>query len=166
MGLTRKRGKVHHLAVAVLHTEKVEGEVVVRNKGNRGVIVQAKFTKLPSGEHGFHIHKAGDMRGEGCHGLCEHYHTGSPCHHGDEPGSSNRPRHTGDLGNIKMPGTGIFEKTWVLYGTNVRDLWGRSVIVHADRDDLGLGNHDDSKTTGHSGARIACGVFGRSSETC
>jgi Cu-Zn family superoxide dismutase len=166
MGETRKRGKIHHLAVAVFNTDKVQGEVVVRNKGIHKISLHAKFTKLPGGDHGFHIHRAGDMRGEGCHGLCEHYHTGKPAAHGDEPGASNRARHTGDLGNIKMPGIGVFEKTWVIGGTSVKDLWGRSIIVHADRDDLGLGNHDDSKITGHSGARIACAVFGRSSETC
>jgi Cu-Zn family superoxide dismutase len=43
----------------------------------------------------------------------------------------------------------------------VEDLWGRSVIVHADPDDLGKGPFEDSPTTGHSGARIACAVFGR-----
>ena len=37
---------------------------------------------------------------------------------------------------------------------------GRSVIIHADEDDLGRGGHADSKTTGHAGARIACGVIG------
>jgi Cu-Zn family superoxide dismutase len=43
----------------------------------------------------------------------------------------------------------------------VEDLWGRSAIVHADEDDLGLGDHEDSGTTGHSGARIGCAIFGR-----
>jgi superoxide dismutase, Cu-Zn family len=162
---TRKR-RIHHLAVAVFSTEKVQGEVVVRDKGPNRVSLTAKFTKLPGGDHGFHIHRAGDLRGEGCQGLCEHYHTGTQTNHGDEPGASKRPRHTGDLGNIKMPDSGTFEKTWSISGTNVRDLWGRSVIVHADRDDLGLGDYEDSKTTGHSGARIACAIFGRASEKC
>lgn len=31
---------------------------------------------------------------------------------------------------------------------------GRSVIIHAGEDDLGRGGHDDSKTTGHAGARV------------
>lgn len=37
---------------------------------------------------------------------------------------------------------------------------GRSVIVHAGEDDLGRGGFEDSKTTGHAGARISCGVIG------
>jgi Cu-Zn family superoxide dismutase len=50
---------------------------------------------------------------------------------------------------------------YFLAGVRVADLWGRSLIVHADEDDLGLGGHEDSITTGHSGARIACALWGR-----
>lgn len=42
------------------------------------------------------------------------------------------------------------------------DLLGRSLIVHEGEDDLGLGDHDDSKTTGHSGKRMGCAIIGRS----
>ena len=56
-------------AVAVFKTDKIEGEVVV-SEYRDGVKVKAHFTKLPSGKHGFQIHKAGDLRGEGCQGLC------------------------------------------------------------------------------------------------
>ena len=34
---------------------------------------------------------------------------------------------------------------------------GRSVMIHADEDDLGKGGHELSLTTGNAGARIACG---------
>ena len=37
---------------------------------------------------------------------------------------------------------------------------GRTVVLHADQDDLGLTDHKESKTTGAAGARIACGVIG------
>jgi Cu-Zn family superoxide dismutase len=58
----------------------------------------------------------------------------------------------------------IRQYMWILRGVKASDLWGRSVIVHADPDDLGLGEEQDSKTTGHSGKRIACAVIGRSEE--
>jgi Cu-Zn family superoxide dismutase len=157
---TRKQTKKQPLAVAVFRGGLVEGEIVVQNTGFHKIKLTAVFTSLPPGKHGFHIHTAGDLRGEGCQGACAHYHVGSATSHGDEPGSK-RPRHTGDLGNIEMPTHGNFEKSWILRITSVQDLWGRSVIVHADEDDLGLGGHEDSKTTGHSGARIGCAIFGR-----
>ena len=37
---------------------------------------------------------------------------------------------------------------------------GRSMVVHEGEDDLGKGGHSDSLTTGHSGARVACGTIG------
>jgi Cu-Zn family superoxide dismutase len=48
-----------------------------------------------------------------------------------------------------------------LHGVTVADILGRSMIVHADEDDYGLGGQEDSLKTGHSGARIACAVIGR-----
>jgi Cu-Zn family superoxide dismutase len=142
-------------AVAVFRG-KVEGEVVIRNKGKKSITIKARFTKLPKGKHGFHIHKAGDLRGEGCKGACEHYDIGNHCH-GDY---RSMERHTGDLGNIEMK-RGRCNKTYTIKNTSVKDLWGRSLIVHADEDDLGKGVFPDSMVTGHSGARIACAILGR-----
>ena len=156
MGMTRKRR--NPVAVAVF-SGSVEGEVIAKQLTPNRLSLHAIFTKLPAGKHGFHIHKAGDLRGEGCKGACVHYHKGSSANHGGEPGSK-RERHIGDLGNIELS-SGTFSKTYILNNVTVRDLWGRSIIVHADEDDLGLGEHNDSKTTGHSGSRIACAIFGR-----
>ena len=36
----------------------------------------------------------------------------------------------------------------------------RTMVIHADQDDLGKGGHELSKTTGNAGARSACGVIG------
>lgn len=147
-------------AVAVFDTRSVKGDVVFTNTRN-GVVVVATFTQLPGGEHGFHIHRAGDLRGEGCKAACDHWHIGPPADHGGPPGSTG-PRHTGDLGNVAMPsGRLTLTKEYTLKGVKCEDLLGRSVIVHADPDDLGKGVHADSKKTGHSGKRIACAVIGR-----
>lgn len=146
-------------AVAVFRQDNIYGEVVA-SKYRDGVKVKATFTKLPPGKHGFHIHKAGDLRGEGCHGLCEHYDIGKNVH-GGSPDEGGR-RHTGDLGNIELK-NGKFYKEYYIKDITARDLWGRSVIVHEDEDDLGKGPFEDSPTTGHSGARIGCAIFGRTS---
>jgi superoxide dismutase, Cu-Zn family len=44
-----------------------------------------------------------------------------------------------------------------LYGFH--SVIGRSLVVHTDRDDLGLTDHPLSKTTGNSGGRLACGII-------
>ena len=151
-------------AVAVF-TGDVEGDVLFQDNGKGDCKVTAKFTKLPPGLHGFHIHKAGDLRGEGCKGACDHYHVGPPATHGGPPSASSvspaTPRHTGDLGNIS---SAPFTRRYKLESVTVADLYGRSVIVHEDEDDLGKGSFEDSATTGHSGSRIACAIIGRVSD--
>ena len=144
-------------AVAVFRTPEIEGDVVA-TRCMGGVRLVATFTKLPPGPHGFHIHKAGDLRGEGCQGLCEHYDIGQHVH-GGAP-SSKGERHTGDLGNIELKGKKV-KKTYIIHGITVQDLWGRSIIIHEDEDDLGKGTFEDSLVTGHSGKRMGCAIFGR-----
>lgn len=146
-------------AVAVFRTDIIEGEVLVKNY-KEGILINALFKKLPKGKHGFHIHKGGDLRGEGCAGLCEHYDIGNNNHGGDP--NSKYERHTGDLGNIEIKdGEKIVNNKYYIKNVLVKDLWGRSIIVHENEDDLGKGNFNDSLITGHSGARIGCAIFGR-----
>ena len=145
--------------VAIFRIDTIEGDVIGLDYRD-GIKLTAFFTKLPSGKHGFHIHKAGDLRGEGCKGLCEHFDIGKN-NHGGAPHTKGE-RHTGDLGNIEIKkGEKYFKKEYYIKGIRVKDLWGRSIIVHEGEDDLGKGIHDDSKITGHSGARIGCAIFGR-----
>lgn len=147
-------------AVAVFNTRSVQGVVTFSDR-KAGLHVEATFSKLPPGEHGFHIHKAGDLRGEGCKLACDHFHVGEAKNHGGPPGFRGE-RHTGDLGNVSI-GSEPKKYTYNLQGVTAEELWGRSVIIHADKDDYGLGGEDDSHKTGHSGARIACAVIGRTS---
>ena len=148
-------------AVAVFDTTNVVGEVLFLQRKN-GVVLKATFTKLPPGKHGFHIHKAGDLRGPGCKLACDHWHKGRATAHGGPPSEKTQgQRHTGDLGNLELKGSIPLEVEYFLRTVTVEELYGRSIIVHADEDDYGKGNHEDSQTTGHSGARIACAIIGR-----
>ena len=147
-------------AVAVFQgANNIMGTVLFKNM-NGDCQIKAHFTKLPHGKHGFHIHRSGDLRGEGCLQACDHYHKGLPQSHGGEPSKTNllKERHTGDLGNIEGP---EFKKTYLLPNVTVQELLGRCLIVHEDPDDLGLGGFEDSLTTGHSGKRIGCAIIGR-----
>lgn len=78
-------------------------------------------------------------------------------------GPTYEVRHAGDLGNITADDSGvakidIVDKQISLSGN--LSILGRTVVVHADEDDLGDGGHELSKTTGNAGARLACGVIG------
>lgn len=143
-------------AVAIFNTRSVQGEVIFSDR-KTGLHVEAIFTRLPKGNHGFHIHKAGDLRGDGCKLACDHFHVGPQQNHGGPPGFRGE-RHTGDLGNVSEINV---KYTYTLRDVKAEDLWGRSAIIHADEDDYGFGGQDDSLITGHSGARIACAVIGR-----
>jgi len=148
------------MAVAVFKQPTIQGTAVA-TKIATGTRLYVRFTRLPPGKHGFHIHVAGDLRGEGCKAACAHWHVGPACNHGGRPRAENQEeRHTGDLGNVELRSAQA-TYTYILAGVSPADLWGRALIVHADEDDLGRGPFEDSLTTGHSGARIGCAIFGR-----
>ena len=142
-------------AVAVIDSGKIQGAVVFTQKEEHvSIRIDVRGLKK-NAKHGFHIHETGDLR-EGCKSCCAHYNPGNAEHGGLESGSS----HAGDLGNIKTDDGGVCDMTIRTDKFIVDDILGRSVIIHEDEDDLGLGEFEDSKTTGHSGARIACSVIG------
>lgn len=72
-------------------------------------------------------------------------------------------RHVGDLGNVTADDAGkaavnISDSQVTLVGP--QSVIGRTMVIHADIDDLGKGGHELSPTTGNAGARLACGVIG------
>ncbi|KAI0982276.1 hypothetical protein GJ496_009172 [Pomphorhynchus laevis] len=115
---------------------------------------------LTPGKHGFHVHEFGDLS-DGCTSAGAHYNPfqtkhGGPC---------SEERHVGDLGNLLADNNGvakvdITDNIITLHGE--LSVIGRSLVVHAKEDDLGLGNSPESPTTGNSGARVCCGVIGLS----
>lgn len=125
----------------------------------RGVHFQVKIIGISPGLHGFHIHKTGNTL-DGAHTLCEHYNP-TRQNHG---GLNSKYSHLGDLGNLKANSKGDVQQTINSRLLSLEEIFGRSLIVHADRDDLGKGNHKDSLTTGHSGKRILWGIIARDGE--
>lgn len=114
------------------------------------------------GPHGFHIHEKADFS-NGCVSAGPHYNPMGK----DHGAPSDENRHAGDLGNVMVDKVGnskgqIEDRMVKLMGET--SVIGRSVMVHADPDDCGKGDHSEpgvngktSLTTGNAGARIACG---------
>ncbi|MCO5575785.1 hypothetical protein L7F22_029590 [Adiantum nelumboides] len=147
-------------AVAVLAGSRgVSGTVHFTQEDPSGpTIVVVKITGLQPGLHGFHVHALGDTT-NGC--LSTGGHFNPHCNQHGAP--DDEDRHAGDLGNVEAGEDGCVDITLTdsqIPLTGVNSIIGRAVVVHADPDDLGRGNHELSKTTGNAGGRLACGVIG------
>ncbi|EDO43919.1 predicted protein, partial [Nematostella vectensis] len=111
--------------------------------------------------HGFHIHKSGDIITKGCQSAKGHFNPYGKTH----AGPRKRDRHVGDLGNVWSDyhgnvRTSFFDHMVSLYGPD--SVIGRSIVLHAERDDLGRGIGEyrtGSLATGNAGARLACCVI-------
>ena len=149
-------------AVCVLTntSSKINGYILFKEDlKKKETIIELHLKNVPKGEHGFHIHRTGDLR-EGCSSLCSHYNPYNKNHGGPD----SKERHVGDLGNIKSV-NGTVNKIMRDKLIRLRGKYsviGRSVVIHSDRDDLGLGGDAESLKTGNAGKRIACGVIGYS----
>jgi len=118
-------------------------------------LIRGTITGLTPGEHGFHIHEYGDMS-KGCESMGGHYNPDG-VEHGDLDQG-----HVGDLGNITADDNGT--SSFSIQANRVELIGGRSVVgrglvVHADQDDLGKGQDEESLKTGNAGDRLACGVI-------
>ena len=134
------------LAVAVFR-DKLRGFVwFVEFKGKQGLLVFGQVSGiLPIGQHGFHVHRYGNVQGTSCVDCGGHWNP-SNCDHG---GLNESNSHIGDLGNIVSSGgdgVAIIE-LWAekLTLTGPNSIVGRSIVIHADQDDHGI----DEPDTGH-----------------
>ena len=130
----------------------VSGSVIFA-KTEKGMRIIAEVSNLTPGPHGFHIHEYGDCRSADGSSAGSHFNPGKTAHGAHDAD----PRHVGDLGNIVADESGIGKLDIVVAGpslTGPNSIIGRSIIVHADPDDM------KTQPTGGAGARLACGVIG------
>ena len=118
------------------------------------------ITGLTPGKHGFHVHEFGDVFTNGCDSTGKHFNPTNVFHGAKEDDATRR--HAGDLGNVVADSSGVasvdmMDNMIALSGTN--SILGRSIVVHANEDDLGRQDNEGSRTTGNSGPRIACGII-------
>ena len=109
-----------------------------------------------NGEHGFHVHEAGDCgSGDGMSTKGHFNPLGKPHAHFSTP-----DRHVGDMPALKANASGRAEANFELdvmtVSPGAASIVGRGLIVHADPDDY------KTQPTGNAGARIACAVIQRS----
>ena len=148
----RKRAARPTPQIAVCHFDE-KGYVLFRSIAG-GVKVECHLQKLPRGPHGFHVHEAGDLR-LGCRSGCAHYNPEGRQH----GGRTGTRRHRGDLGNVTARSDGTCDDVFQA-DICIHEMVGRMLVIHADEDDLGEGDADESLRTGNAGARIACSVIG------
>ena len=154
------------VATTLFDHPHIKGTVEFEEKGTKVVIKgNLKSTKYKNSSHGFHIHEAGDLSDK-CMGACAHFNPYNKKH----GGPTSKERHVGDLGNIRFDARGVakfrMEDSLVKLRGTKANVIGRSVVIHEDMDDLGMGGHNDSLTTGHAGKRITCAVIGYSKRMC
>jgi len=151
-------------AVAVLKGEVVSGTVTFtqgNEKGSNVVVVHANLTGLTPGEHGFHVHEFGDTS-NGCLSAGAHFNPFGKTHGAPQ----DEERHVGDLGNVTAGEDGKVDaeiKDSVISLVGEHSIVGRTIVIHAGKDDLGTGV-GDSKKTGNAGGRLACGVIALSKQ--
>ncbi|AAA66661.1 superoxide dismutase [Autographa californica nucleopolyhedrovirus] len=137
----------------------VHGKIYFQQESaNQPLKISGYLLNLPRGLHGFHVHEYGDTS-NGCTSAGEHFNPTNEDHGAPDA----EIRHVGDLGNIKSAGynslteVNMMDNVMSLYGPH--NIIGRSLVVHTDKDDLGLTDHPLSKTTGNSGGRLGCGII-------
>ena len=112
-----------------------------------GTLVVAEITGLPEngiGFFAFHIHEGGDCGGTDFGDTGGHFN----------PGREDHPRHAGDLPPLLSRDGRAFLAV-VTGRFRVRDVIGRTVVIHQNADDF------HSQPAGDAGMKIACGVIRR-----
>jgi Cu-Zn family superoxide dismutase len=131
----------------------VQGSLQLTAVSN-GVMLAGDITGLePNTEHGFHVHDIGDCSAPDAKSAGAHFNPG----HVEHGGPTSAVRHLGDIPNIQSDASGHATVSATIAGATLRDggpddLLGKSIIVHAKRDDY------KTQPSGDSGDRIACGV--------
>ncbi len=138
------------------------GRVTFVETGGR-ITVEGRFTNLPPGFHGFHIHAVGRCE----RGTPAFTSAGGHMVLGDQA----HPVHAGDQPVLMVLGDRSAEIRFTTDRYKMSDLLtaeGRAVIVHANADNYGnipsryAPQADDmTRATGDAGDRLACGVVKR-----
>lgn len=130
----------------------VSGTVNFQAVGDK-LHVAARIAGLTPGEHGFHIHEAGDCSAADASSAKGHFNPMAKPH-GHFGGIDH---HAGDMPNLVADAAGNAtvsgEVALLSLAGDTNGIINRSVVIHADPDDY------KSQPAGNSGKRVACGVI-------
>lgn len=125
-------------AIAILSNHGTIRFIQHNHKGPTLIIFNLRNFE-PFSTHAIHIHEFGDTT-DGCTSLGGHYNPEQKNH-----GSLvTNDRHVGDLiNNFTSDANGEFYLEYNDFSIrNIRDIYGRSIVIHYLEDDLGLGLHE------------------------
>lgn len=143
------------LAQCVIEGENISGSILFEQFENGQLWVGAYVSRLSEGSHGMHVHTNPITGGE-CSSAGEVWNP-TEMDHGSWDGDV---RKAGSLQSLVSKSE--YEETTLEYMDPVATLFGddsilgRSIVIHAGADDLGLGDDEGSKANGNSGDPIAC----------
>lgn len=125
-------------------------------KGSNKVRVKGRIVGLTPGKHGMHIHMGKVITN--CDSTGTHFNPLSTNH----GGLRTVERHAGDFGNIRANDE-FAQFEFDVDSISLRkglsnSIIGRSLVIHENQDDLGLGFDEASSINGNSGPKIACAV--------
>lgn len=135
------------------------GELTLTPEGT-GLRLSGRLTGLaPGATHAFHVHEKGDCSDPAAESAGPHFNPTAQPHGNRDAG----PHHAGDMPNLVADASGNAEVDQMLDGVELgtqgpNDVMGRALIVHAQADDY------TTQPSGNAGARIACGVIGRTTD--
>lgn len=121
-------------------------------EGPGSIRIRVNLHGVPSGAHGLHVHAGSSCGPAPFDSAGPHF---DPTHAGQHGGPLGNG-HAGDLGNVIINANGKGKLDLVTrrlsLGADSVALRGRTLVLHADRDNL-----TDTPPNGGSGARLACG---------
>jgi superoxide dismutase, Cu-Zn family len=162
-------------AILVDHRGKTVGRVTFQENLNFWQTrIEIDVWDQKPGLHGIHIHSLGDVNPAytysevnvsriPCDALGGHFDPHMTGVHGSNL-SDLTARHVGDMGNIAVNSSGWGTRVFwdrLIQLRGLHSVIGLPVVLHSCADDLGRGTNSESRKTGNSGERIACGIIRR-----
>lgn len=140
----------------------IRGHITLKQIKNGPVMISGSVLGLPrSGKFGIHFHQIPAPAPGECQGVGEHHNPFLSSH-----GSKDHlHHHLGDEGNIVAQGAPGFGLAHVVKTDQfislepgaINSIVGLPLVIHINADDLGKRGDPESRETGHSGEKIACG---------